>query len=66
MTPYYHYLFTTFDLYGLEYLAQSNMSAFHIYEPNDKGIESLLAEFNLKNMVSRRPLFKFMPVNIFL
>ncbi len=58
------YFFTTLDLYALDFVAQANITAFHVYEPNDTYVTALLAEFNLKNMVSRRPQWKFMTVSL--
>ena len=62
MTAYFHIMFTTLDLSILEYAPSANITALQVYEPNDTSIKSVYAEFNLKNMVSKKPLFKYLPV----
>lgn len=64
LTSYFHFMFTTLDLAYLEYTPSANVTALQIFEPNDMQIRSLFAEFNLKNMVSHKPMFKYMPVKI--
>lgn len=64
-TSYFHFLFTTFDLSALDYLPAANITAFQVFEPNNTSVQALLAEFNLKNMASFKPLYKYISVNIF-
>lgn len=68
MTTYFHFMFTSLDLAVLDYAPSANITGLQVFEPNDTNIKTIFAEFNLKNMVSQKPLFKFMPVskNIFI
>lgn len=66
LTSYFHFMFTTLDLAYLEYSPSANVTALQIFEPHNMQIRSLFAEFNLKNMVSHKPMFKYMPVIIYL
>ncbi|CAF0769478.1 unnamed protein product [Brachionus calyciflorus] len=61
MTSYFHFMFTTLDLAFLDYSPSANITALQIFEPNDTQVRSIFAEFNLKNMVSQKPMFKYMP-----
>lgn len=63
MTTYFHFLFTSLDLSAFEYTPSANVTAFQLYEPGDIHVRNVFAEFNLKNMVSHKPMYKFMPVN---
>ena len=63
MTAYFHFIFTNLDLSILDYAPSANITALQVYEPNDTSTRSIFAEFNLKNMVSKKPMFKFLPVN---
>lgn len=65
MTSYFHFMFTTLDLAHIDYAPSANITALQIFEPNDTHIRSVFAEFNLKNLVSHKPMFKYMPVNKF-
>lgn len=62
MTTYFHFMFTSLDLSILDYAPSANITALQVFEPNDGSVRSLFAEFNLKNMVSHKPMFKYMPV----
>jgi hypothetical protein len=63
MTSYFHVIFTTLDLAVLEYAPSANITALQIInETIDSRIISVGAEFNLKNMVANKPLFKHLPV----
>ena len=64
MTTYFHFVFTSLNLARLGYVPSANVTALQVFEPNDTNIRSIFAEFNLKNMVSNKPLFSYMPVNI--
>lgn len=61
MTAYFHFIFTSLDIAILEHAPAANITALQIYEPNDQNVKSLFAEFNLKNMVAHKPMFKYMP-----
>lgn len=63
MTAYFHFIFTSLDIAILEHAPAANITALQIFEPNDPNVRSLFAEFNLKNMVANKPMFKYMPVN---
>ena len=63
MTTYYHLIVTSSDLSVLDYSPSSNISALQIYTPNNALVQNLYAEFNLKSMISKKPLFKYMPVS---
>jgi hypothetical protein len=65
-TSYFHFLFTSFDLSALDYLPAANITAFQVFEPNNTKVQALLAEFNLKNMATSKPLYKFISVNFLL
>ena len=65
MTAYFHIMFTTLDLSILDYAPSANITALQVYEPNDTSVRSIFAEFNLKNMVSKKPMFKYLPVYLF-
>jgi hypothetical protein len=62
MTTYFHFIFTTFDLAELSYAPSANITAMQVFEPNDINVKSIFAEFNLKSMVSDKPMYKYMPV----
>lgn len=62
MTTYFHFLFTSLDLAAFEYTPSANVTAFQMFEPNDLSVRNTFAEFNLKNLVSQKPMFKYMPV----
>ena len=62
MTAYFHFIFTNLDLSILDYAPSANITALQVYEPNDTSTRTIFAEFNLKNMVSKKPMFKFLPV----
>ncbi len=61
MSAYFHIIFVTLDLPVLEYAPSANVTALQINEPNNSKAASIHAEFNLKNMVSNKPLFKNFP-----
>jgi hypothetical protein len=63
MTAYFHFIFTSLDLSVLDYAPFANITGLQVFEPNDTHIRSLFAEFNLKNMVLHKPMFKYMPVS---
>ena len=62
MTTYFHFMFSSLDLSILDYAPSANITALQLFEPNDSSVRSLFAEFNLKNMVAHKPMFKYMPV----
>jgi hypothetical protein len=64
MTAYFHIVFTTFDLAILDFSPSANITSFQVFDPNDENVRAVNAEFNLKQIVSHKPLFKFMPVII--
>jgi hypothetical protein len=64
MTSYFHFMFTSLDLYEMEYAPAANITALQIFDPNDTNVMTVFAEFNLKQMVSQKPMFKYMPVRI--
>jgi hypothetical protein len=61
MTAYFHVMFITFDLQMLDYGPSANITGFQVFEPNDSNVRAVNAEFNLKQIVAHKPLFKFMP-----
>lgn len=61
MTAYFHFLFTALDLSMITYAPPANVTAFQIFEPNSSRANNLVTEFNFKNMVKNRPLFKYLP-----
>lgn len=63
MTAYFHFIFTSLDLAILDYAPSANITAVQIFEPNSQKVANLLAEFNFKNMIKHKPLFKFLPVS---
>ena len=64
MTAYFHVVFTTFDLAILDFAPSANITSFQVFDPNDENVRAVTAEFNLKQIVSHKPLLKYMPVNI--
>ena len=60
---YWFIVFCILDLYELNYAPSANITAIHVTEPNDPNVKSIFAEFNLKSMVTDKPMFKYMPVN---
>lgn len=65
MTSYFHFLFINLDLAAFEYTPSANVTAFQMFVPNDINVRNLLAEFNLKNIISQKPMLKYMPVIFF-
>lgn len=63
MTSYFHVIFTTLDLSILEASPSANITALQMFEPNNSRIINVNAEFNLKNMVAEKPLFRYLPVS---
>ncbi|CAF0769509.1 unnamed protein product [Brachionus calyciflorus] len=61
MTTYFHYLFTSLDISIFEHTPSANVTAFQVFEPGDALLRNIFAEYNLKNMVSHKPMFKYMP-----
>ena len=62
MTAYFHFLFTTLDLGVLSYTPTANITAFQVYKPDDFPVSDLLAEWNVKNMLQKRPVETFLMV----
>ena len=63
-TSYFHLIFITLDLPILDLTPSANVTALQL---NDKNVKTtnIYAEFNLKNVVSNKPLFKYFPVTFF-
>jgi hypothetical protein len=62
MTPYFHFLFTSLDLGVLKYTPTANITAFQLYKPGDFIVGSLLAEWNIKNTLQKKPIETFLTV----
>ena len=63
MTSYFHIIFTTLDLSILDMVPSANITSLQMSDVNNSRIASINAEFNLKNMVSNKPLLKYFPVS---
>jgi hypothetical protein len=63
MKAYFHIIFITLDLPIIEESPFANITALQINEQNNSKAAAIYAEFNLKNMVANKPLFKNLPVN---
>lgn len=61
MTPYFHLLFLTLDLPVFDYPKEANVTGLQLNELNNTRTTSINAEFNLKNLVANKPLFKSLP-----
>lgn len=64
MTAYFHLIFLTLDLPTSDLYA-ANVTALQLNNLNNSKSNSILAEFNLKNVVANKPLFKNIPVREF-
>ena len=62
MTAYFHFIFTSLDLSILDFTPSANITALQIYEPNSTKINNLISEFNFKNILKNKPVFKYLPV----
>lgn len=63
MTAYFHFMFTSLDLEEIVIVPSANITSIQVFEPNDTKVTSLISEFNFKNMIKQKPLFKYLPVS---
>ncbi len=61
LTPYFHLMFVTLDLQAFEFSPAANVTTLQLNELNNSKTMSINAEFNLKNIVSNKPLYKHLP-----
>ncbi len=62
MTAYFHFMFTSLDLEEIQFVPSANITSIQVFEPNDTKVNSLVSEFNFKNMIKQQPLYKYLPV----
>lgn len=55
-------MFINKDLSILNEAPAANITAFQIYRPNDPSIESLLSEWNVKDVLKKKPITSFLAV----
>ena len=63
MTSYFHFIFTTLDLSVLTHTPAANITAFQVYKPGDVAVGSLLAEWNIKNILHSKPVEAYLTVS---
>ncbi len=61
LTPYFHLMFVTLDLQAFEFSPAANVTTLQLNDLNNTKTTTINAEFNLKNMVANKPLFKHLP-----
>lgn len=64
MTAYFHFMFTSLDLEEIMIVPSANITSIQVFEPNNTKVTSLISEFNFKNMIKQKPLFKYLPVSV--
>ena len=65
LTNYFHFLFTSLDFSVFDYALSTNLTAYQVYEPNEKSVNTLLKELNLKNKLNKKADNKYIPVGLF-